>query len=125
MMILKKWRSKNKEPSLDHLHLPGTIYLLKNVRSNIQSYNFVNYRYWDEKCDNSPETRIELSNLSRKQKEYERQQKGENENCEQKRSIKLFKDDGQPLSVNEPRIPFTLSENDISNSLVLTIEVYR
>ncbi|XP_034251026.1 protein tilB homolog isoform X2 [Thrips palmi] len=82
-------------------------------------------KYWDEVCDNSPETRIEMASLSRKQKAYDRHQKGENEYGEQKRPVKLFKDDGQPLSVNEPRVPFTLSENDTNNCLVLTIEVYR
>lgn len=82
-------------------------------------------KYWDEMCDNSPETRVELATLSRKQREQGKHQKSDPEKAEQKRSIKLFKDDGQPLSVNEPRIPFTLSENDTSNCLVLTIEVYR
>ncbi|KAK3923940.1 Protein tilB-like protein [Frankliniella fusca] len=81
-------------------------------------------KFWDELCDNSPETRVELATISRKQKEQERnRQKGNEDNP--KRSIRLFRDDGQPLSVNEPRIPFSLTENNDNNSFVLDIGVYR
>lgn len=75
-------------------------------------------------CDNSPETRTELANLSRRQKEQEKRTRGD-EDLNPKRTVKLFKEDGQPLSVNEPRIQFTLAEDDQSNCLILTVEVYR
>lgn len=75
-------------------------------------------------CDNSPETRVELANVSRKQKDHEKK-KNLSEDIGLKRRVRLFKDDGQPLSVNEARIPFTLNEDNDQNCLILTVETYR
>ena len=40
-----------------------------------------------------------------------------------KRKIKLFKDDGCPLNVNEAKIPFTMNEDP--EKIVLTVDVYK
>ncbi len=40
-----------------------------------------------------------------------------------KRKVKLFKDDGYPLNVNEAKIPFTMK--DENECIILTVDVYK
>lgn len=60
-------------------------------------------------------------------KQQEQKQKGQNNDRTKapQRVYKLFSADGKPLNVNEAKIPFTLTENDEANSLVLDIAVYK
>lgn len=71
--------------------------------------------------DNTPETRIELSNHSRRAKNRGNEEKPE----PQKTMIKLFNKDGKPNNVNEAKISFSFEEDEENNSFVLTLMIYK
>ncbi|XP_052130905.1 dynein axonemal assembly factor 11 isoform X1 [Frankliniella occidentalis] len=120
MQQQENYKSKRDKQRQDHQQKG-----LKNESSKKMDDPEELKKFWDELCDNSPETRVELATVSRKQKEQEKKRETGCEDNNPKRTIRLFRDDGQPLSINEPRIPFTLTEDNEHNSLVLNIEIYR
>lgn len=71
--------------------------------------------------DNTPETRIELSNHSRRAKNRGNEEKPE----PQKTMIKLFNKDGKPNNINESKISFSFEEDEENNSFVLTLMIYK
>lgn len=71
--------------------------------------------------DNTPETRIELSNHSRRAKHRGNEEKPE----PQKNVIKLFNKDGQPNNINEAKISFSFEEDEENNCFVLTLMIYK
>lgn len=71
--------------------------------------------------DNTPETRIELSNHSRRAKNRGNEEKAE----PQKTMIKLFNKDGKPNNINEAKISFSFEEDEENNSFVLTLMIYK
>jgi hypothetical protein len=75
--------------------------------------------------DHSPETRLQIAAHVLKQEEQKHKVQDNDASKPPKRVYKLFSADGKPLSVNEAKIPFLLTEDDETNSLVLDIAVYK
>ncbi|PSN38717.1 Protein tilB [Blattella germanica] len=67
------------------------------------------------------------SSSNKSEEERQREEKTENNDPTKppKRTYKLFSNNGIPLNVNEAKIPFQLSEDEETNSLVLDIAIYR
>ncbi|XP_021927882.1 protein tilB homolog isoform X3 [Zootermopsis nevadensis] len=81
--------------------------------------------YWSEVSDHSPETRMQIAEHVLKQLEQNQKRHDNDPAKTPQRVYKLFNADGKPLNVNEAKIPFILTENDATNSLVLDIAVYK
>uniref|UniRef100_A0A1B6MIK3 U2A'/phosphoprotein 32 family A C-terminal domain-containing protein n=2 Tax=Graphocephala atropunctata TaxID=36148 RepID=A0A1B6MIK3_9HEMI len=108
----RKQRAKQKEASAQKII---------NTPSSSNGEDETNY--WSEISDNTPETRVELANRSRRSRDKGR---GSEENDKPtKRQIILFKEDGRPNNVNEAKIPFTFEEDDEKNCYVLTLRIYK
>lgn len=74
--------------------------------------------------DNTPETRLAMAQHSRRNKENVVDLSGLS--CSNpKRKVKLFKNNGCPLNVNEAKIPFTLVEDEEGKNLILTLDIYK
>lgn len=70
--------------------------------------------------DNTPEARIEIAEQTMKPKKNNKQA-----DKKEKSRVKLFNKEGRPLNINEAKIPFTLTEDDETNSFILEVAVYR
>ena len=75
--------------------------------------------------DHSPETRLQIA--AHVLEHQQQKEKGQDNDPSKppKREYKLFNADGKPLNVNEAKIPFVLTEDDDTNSLLLDVAVYK
>lgn len=75
-------------------------------------------QYWKSSSEHAPETRIEMSQRSRRARK-------QNDTVETKRKeVKLFTKEGRPLNINQAKIPFTFND-DNPEEYLLTIHVYK
>lgn len=86
---------------------------------------FFLFRFWSQVSDHSPETRMQIAEHVLKQQEQKQKGQDNDPTKAPRRVYKLFNADGKPLNVNEAKIPFILTDNDETNSLVLDIAVYK
>jgi hypothetical protein len=86
---------------------------------------FCFFRFWSEVSEHSPETRLQIA--AQVLEHQQQKEKGEDNDLSKppKREYKLFNSDGQPVNVNEAKIPFVLTEDDDMNSLLLDVAVYK
>ncbi|CAN9500388.1 unnamed protein product [Ophioblennius macclurei] len=77
--------------------------------------------FWHTPCLFTPESRLEAH------RHLEEKRKGKVKETEKnpKAPRKLITTDGCVLNVNEPKLDFSLTENDENNTIVLTLSVYR
>lgn len=77
-------------------------------------------RFWKKKSEHCPETRIDISNQQRKSNKLN------DEKIEKpKRTRKLFADCGRPYNMNEPRVPFQMSDEKDRYELNLEVQKYE
>ncbi|KAJ8939382.1 hypothetical protein NQ314_011127 [Rhamnusium bicolor] len=74
--------------------------------------------FWKSTSENSPETRIEIANRQRKSKNNDIKA------AIQRKSVRLFHKDGQPLNVNQAKIDFTFTDED-PKQFVLDVAIYK
>ncbi|XP_063076602.1 dynein axonemal assembly factor 11 [Engraulis encrasicolus] len=77
--------------------------------------------FWETPCDYTPESRMEAH---RHMEEKRRQSSGEPEKTP-KKTRTLMTEDGRALNVNEPKLDFTLTEDEDNNCIQLDLHVYR
>ncbi|XP_062371641.1 dynein axonemal assembly factor 11 [Sardina pilchardus] len=77
--------------------------------------------FWETPCDFSPESRLE----AHRHLEEKRRQCNSDRGKSPKKTRSLIADDGRMLNVNEPKLNFTLTEDEESNSIQLDLHVYR
>ncbi|XP_029109289.1 dynein axonemal assembly factor 11 [Scleropages formosus] len=79
--------------------------------------------FWETPCDFTPESRLEAH---RYVEEKRRLRDRDREKDEKPRAAKtLVSKEGRILNVNEPKLDFSLTENDEDNLIVLELAVYR
>nr|CAD7426357.1 unnamed protein product [Timema monikensis] len=78
--------------------------------------------FWSQTTDHSPETRIQMANFTRRHKQNGQPRA---DATPHHRKYKTFASDGRPLNLNEAKVPFTLTEDETTNSIVLDISVFR
>ncbi|XP_031435262.1 dynein axonemal assembly factor 11 [Clupea harengus] len=77
--------------------------------------------FWETPCDFSPESRLEAHRHLEEKKRHcttDREKKP-------KKSRTLITEDGRVLNVNEPKLDFTLTEDEENSSIQLDLHVYR
>ncbi|XP_057189459.1 dynein axonemal assembly factor 11 [Triplophysa rosa] len=78
--------------------------------------------FWEKPCAFTPESRLEAHrHLEEKKKTKER----ERENHEAKTPRSLITADGRVLNVNEPKLDFSLTDDENNNCMLLDLHVYR
>ena len=75
--------------------------------------------------DHSPETRLQIATHVLEHQQQKEKGQDNDPSKPPKREYKLFNADGKPLNVNEAKIPFVLTEDDDTNSLLLDVAVYK
>ncbi|XP_041350473.1 protein tilB homolog [Gigantopelta aegis] len=120
---LKKKQEKEKKPGFD-----GRWYTdinegdtKENKTKEKNEDDTVNKEFWDEKVAFTPESRIEVHEHIKKQKEKQ----NKSEEKKEKKPRKMFSDDGTPFNVNEAKLDFALREDEDNNKVVLDLAVYR
>lgn len=78
--------------------------------------------YWAETSENTPETRVEIADAIRKSKEAKEPTIHVGP---PKRVVRFFNKDGRPVNVDQAKVPFTLTEDEDNNCLVLDVSVYK
>nr|CAD7400350.1 unnamed protein product [Timema poppensis] len=78
--------------------------------------------FWSQTTDHSPETRIQMANFTRRHKQNGQPKA---DATPHHRKYKTFTSDGRPLNLNEAKVPFTLTEDETTNSIVLDVSVFR
>ncbi|XP_042110026.1 dynein axonemal assembly factor 11 isoform X3 [Ovis aries] len=79
--------------------------------------------FWNKPCLYTPESRLEtLRHMEKQRRDQERL-------SEKKKKVKpprmLVTEDGRALNVNEPKLDFTLKDDEKRNQIVLELAVYR
>ncbi|XP_005688898.2 PREDICTED: protein tilB homolog [Capra hircus] len=79
--------------------------------------------FWNKPCLYTPESRLEtLRHMEKQRRDQERL-------SEKKKKVKpprmLVTEDGRALNVNEPKLDFTLKDDEKHNQIVLDLAVYR
>lgn len=77
-------------------------------------------QFWEEKTEFTPESRIEVHKQMQEQKARDNK-----EEKEVKPPRRLFTDDGRPLNVNEPKVDFSLIEDEDKNQYILDLAVFK
>nr|CAD7437722.1 unnamed protein product [Timema bartmani] len=78
--------------------------------------------FWSQTTDHSPETRIQMANFTRRHRQNGQPRA---DATPHHRKYRTFASDGRPLNLNEAKVPFTLTEDDTTNSIVLDVSVFR
>ncbi|XP_045780768.1 protein tilB [Maniola jurtina] len=79
-----------------------------------------NKKFWAEKTEHAPEVRNEIERMRQlKLKSCETDEKKE-----EKRKYKLFTDDGRPFNINQPKIVFKFSDEEL-DKYTLDLAVYK
>lgn len=74
--------------------------------------------FWKTKSEHAPETRVTISNRSRKIRNKDVDEKPI------KKSVRLFAKDGRPLNINQAKLKFKFNDED-PKQYVLDLAVYR
>lgn len=77
-------------------------------------------QFWEEKTEFTPESRIAVHKHMQEQKA-----RNNTEKKEEKPVRRLFAEDGRPLNVNEPKIDFTLTEDESNNLYLLDLAIFK
>ncbi|CAG5120674.1 unnamed protein product [Candidula unifasciata] len=78
-----------------------------------------NAEFWNQKTGYTPESRIEVHNYMKELKKKEEKQS----ETETVRPRRLFSDDGRPFNVNEPKVEFSLTEDN--ENIILDVAVFK
>ncbi|XP_036367229.1 radial spoke head 10 homolog B-like isoform X2 [Octopus sinensis] len=78
--------------------------------------------FWDEKVPFTPESRIQVHEHMRKLKEKE---DGTADDQNLKKPRRLFNDEGRAFNMNEPKINFTLKDQNEENAYLLDMACYK
>lgn len=79
--------------------------------------------FWNQKCDYTPESRREMHEKMRENREKKTETKfGKPEIKRQKR---YFNNAGDPMNVNEGKIDFVMTENDDDSAFILDVSCYK
>ncbi|XP_033739207.1 uncharacterized protein LOC117326559 [Pecten maximus] len=76
--------------------------------------------YWEKPCAFTPESRIEVHNHMKEQRERNEEPKEK-----PKPPRRMFMDDGRPLNINEAKVDFSLVEDEENNCYVLDIAIFK
>jgi len=79
--------------------------------------------YWKEKVDYTPESRSEMQNKIRENKEKTTPSRFTQK--VEKRKRRLFNEHGEPVSVNEAKVDFLLTESDDDCNFILDVSCYK
>ena len=83
-------------------------------------------RYWEEATSFTPESRIEMHKHIEEQHEKKNQKKSHYFDDDQtKRTIRFFKENGDPLNVNTAKINFTLKDQEDEGLITLDVACYK
>eukprot|EP00794_Sanderia_malayensis_P016160 gene16160-17783_t len=83
-------------------------------------------KYWSERTEYTPESRVEMHNHIKEQNELKEKQKMKNtEPNPSARQVRFFKDDGEPLNVNTSKIQFILHDKEEEGMYVLDVHCYK
>uniref|UniRef100_H0WXC6 Leucine-rich repeat-containing protein 6 n=1 Tax=Otolemur garnettii TaxID=30611 RepID=H0WXC6_OTOGA len=108
---------KNK----DRLQVPETQEEEDNKKRLDESEDDV--EFWNKPSLFTPESRLET--LRHMEKQREKQEKLSEKNKKVKPPRTLIKEDGRPLNVNEPKLEFSLKDDEKRNQIILDLAVYR
>ncbi|XP_072007270.1 dynein axonemal assembly factor 11 isoform X2 [Engystomops pustulosus] len=79
--------------------------------------------FWQQPSQYTPESRLETHRY------IEEKRKAKESKSEEKKKVKpprtLISRDGRPLNVNEPKLDFTLTDDEERNQLILDLGIYR
>ncbi|XP_015417066.1 PREDICTED: protein tilB homolog [Myotis davidii] len=79
--------------------------------------------FWNKPCSFTPESRLETL------RHMEKQRKDKEKSSEKKKKVKpprmLITADGRALNVNEPKLDFSLKDDEKRNQIILDLAVYR
>lgn len=78
--------------------------------------------FWNSTSYHTPEDRMEIA--ERVQKIEEKKNNSRKEEEKPKTVIKLFNPKGKPYNVNQPKVAFTLNDEDREN-IILDVQVYK
>uniref|UniRef100_W5N4S6 Leucine-rich repeat-containing protein 6 n=1 Tax=Lepisosteus oculatus TaxID=7918 RepID=W5N4S6_LEPOC len=78
--------------------------------------------FWEEPCAYTPESRIEAH---RHIEEKRKAKEGERNKDKKQKARTLITADGRVLNVNEPKLDFSLSDDEDGNNILLDLSVYR
>ena len=80
--------------------------------------------FWKSKSYHTPEDRRKIA-----QKIMEKEERKENSKKKdprkKKQEQKLFRRDGKPYNLNQPKVPFTFDDESDPNNIVLDVTLYK
>ncbi|XP_005099575.1 protein tilB homolog isoform X2 [Aplysia californica] len=91
----------------------------KDVKKEEKSHEEKVDEFWNEKTAYTPESRLEVHNHLQELKTKEEKK----DDVEQKAPRKLFADDGRPYNINEPKLDFSLTEDD--QNVLLDLAIFK
>lgn len=74
--------------------------------------------FWKTASENAPETRTEISQRARKNKNQNKQE------VVQKKPVNLYTKDGKPRNINQAKVQFLFNDDD-PKQFVLDIAIYK
>uniref|UniRef100_UPI00398F834B dynein axonemal assembly factor 11 isoform X2 n=1 Tax=Pristiophorus japonicus TaxID=55135 RepID=UPI00398F834B len=92
-----------------------------NDKKNIDE-DEMNRKFWEEPSQYTPESRLETHRYMEKLRESKDKDKNQKK---QKPQRMLITPEGRVLNVNEPKINFTLTDDEENNQFILDLAVYR
>lgn len=107
--------------SIGHLQAPGTQEEEHNKKKLNESED--DLEFWNKPCLFTPESRLETL------RHVEKERKDKEKLSENKKKVKpartLITIDGKTLNVNEPKLEFSLKDDEKRNQIILDLAVYR
>jgi protein TilB len=86
--------------------------------------NFDNDEYWNKVTPNTPEVRKEMALRAMKLEEKSKEAKGSTKaGKKERKELSLFYTDGRPKNINQPKMTFSLQDNEEQNALTLNINL--
>ncbi|XP_067887855.1 dynein axonemal assembly factor 11 isoform X2 [Heterodontus francisci] len=82
----------------------------------------MNQKFWEEPTQYTPESRLEVHRHIEKIRKFKDKDKNQNK---QKPQRTLITSEGRVLNVNEPKIDFTLTDDEEKTQFILDLAVYR
>lgn len=79
------------------------------------------YSFWNQPSENTPECRVEMAFHSRRAQR--KQDEAKKTPKEEKRTIKLFANDGRPYNMNQAKVSYKLENGP--EKYVLTVQIYK
>ncbi|KAG8515489.1 Protein tilB, partial [Galemys pyrenaicus] len=114
------FRSLSRMESNGHLQTPGAPEGHNRKRADNSQADL---EFWNKPCLFTPESRLETL------RHVEKQRRDREQLSEKKKKVKpsrtLITEDGKPLNVNEPKLDFSLKDDEHRNQITLDLAVYR